>query len=637
MLEKEVVDILGLIDNGENFLLSGGAGSGKTYSLVQVIQESLRQHPSIKIACMTYTNAAAKEVLERIDHQNLDVGTIHDFLWRIVRPFQRELKKILVELHNDTEDDRIRYTGTDIALEDLQEEKVEYREYVAVRSGIVSHDEVIKISEALFASYPKLSHIAQSMYPLILVDEYQDTSPDVVRILLDHFRSSGKSAVVGFFGDSMQSIYDKTVGDLNDYLGCGRVREVVKQQNRRNPQSVIDIANAVRNDGLTQLPSSDESAPNMTDGQVKKGVVRFIYSMDSALDTDEVRNGLGWDFSDAQNTKELNLTHNLNAPRAGYPTLMDIYDKDKILDYKKRISRYVKRQGIETDFSGKTFGEVVDSLVGSAANKQQVLPTAGMQRFIDENPELLALARAQDYEVFRKLFVSKEQLIDDKKDSENEEGSTRSTRDDLIKHLFSIQSILFLYSRGEVSDFLKRTDLKVHSLADKQRLADAITKLRGMSDASIGEVLEFCDSSGLRRLDDRIKVFKTSKPYLYHRLSAVRYKEFMNLFEYLEGRTPFSTQHKVKGNEFERVFVALDNGNWNFYNFEYLFSESGTASVLERSRKIFYVCCTRAREELVVYFNGPSEVSIEKAKLWFGEDNVTCIDKTAEQAEVSQQ
>ncbi len=239
MLEKEVGDILELIDNGENFLLSGGAGSGKTYSLVQVIQESLRKHPSIKIACMTYTNAAAKEVLERIDHQNLDVGTIHDFFWRIVRPFQRELKKTLVELHNDTEDDRIRYTGTDIALEDLEEEKIEYKEYVAVHSGIISHDEVIKISEALFASYPKLSHIAQSMYPLILVDEYQDTSPDVVRILLDHFQSSGKSAVVGFFGDSMQSIYDKTVGDLNDHLESGRVREVVKQQNRRNPQPAI--------------------------------------------------------------------------------------------------------------------------------------------------------------------------------------------------------------------------------------------------------------------------------------------------------------------------------------------------------------------------------------------------------------
>lgn len=630
MLEQEVTDILEHVEGGRNFLLSGGAGSGKTYSLIHVIREIIRKHPSTRIACMTYTNAAAKEISERIDHPNLEIGTIHDFLWGIIKPFQIELRKVVADLHNDEEDNRIRYTGTNIAADELQDVRIEYKEYVTARSGIISHDEVIAISEALFARYPKLSHITQSMYPFILIDEYQDTSPDVVKILLDHFMLSKKRAIIGFFGDSMQSIYDKTVGDLNDFLGAGKVHEVVKKANRRNPLTVINIANAVRNDGLVQHPSNDDSAPNMADSQVKVGVVQFVYSNNPNFDTNEVRDGLGWDFTDVENVKELNLTHNLNAPRAGYRELMEIYDKDKILDYKQRITKYIKAQGIVEDYSEKTFGEVVDALVESAVNKNPVLPTAGMQSFIDEHPELMASARAQNFGVFRKLFVSKEQLIDDKKDNENDTGSTRSTRDDLIKHLFSIQSILHLYSCGEVSEFLKKTDLKVRSLTDKQRLRDAVTRLQEMSDCSIGEVLDFCHSSGLRRLDDRIEVFKTTKPYLYDRLINVRYGEFIKLFEYLEGRTPFSTQHKVKGDEFEKVFVALDNGNWTHYNFEYLFSEGGTASVLERSRKIFYVCCTRAREELIVYFNRPSAVSIEKAKLWFGEDNVFCIDPGAE-------
>ncbi len=626
MLEQEVVDILEHVENGRNFLLSGGAGSGKTYSLVHVIRELIRKHPSTNIACMTYTNAAAKEISERIDHQNLEIGTIHDFLWGIIKPFQIELKKALVELHNDAENAQIRYTGTDIASEDLEEEKIEYKEYVSARRGIISHDEVIAISEALFARYPKLSHITQSMYPFILIDEYQDTSPDVVKILLDHFLKSDKRAIVGFFGDSMQSIYDKTIGDLNEYLAADKVHEVVKEQNRRNPQSIINIANAVRNDALVQHPSDDETAPNMVDGQVKAGVVQFVYSMNAGLDIDEVRDSLAWDFTNVENVKELNLTHNLIAPRAGYQTLIDIYDKDKILDYKQRIIRHIKGNGIETDFSTMTFGEVVDALIDSTANKKQVRPTAGMQNFIDEHPELMASARAQNYEVFRKLFVSKEQLIDDKKDGEDDTGATRTTRDDLIKHLFSIQSILHLYNRGEVSEFLKRTDLKVRNIADKQKLRDAVNKLKDMSNSGIGDVLDFCHSSGLRRLDDRVEVFKKSKPYLYDRLIKVKYEEFVKLFEYLEGRTPFSTQHKVKGDEFEKVFVALDNGHWTLYNFEYLFSESGKASVLDRSRKIFYVCCTRAREELVVYFNRPTAASIEKAKQWFGEENVICFD-----------
>lgn len=58
-LEPEVVDILKHITEGKNFLLSGGAGSGKTYSLVQVIGELLRIDPCSFIACITYTNARA--------------------------------------------------------------------------------------------------------------------------------------------------------------------------------------------------------------------------------------------------------------------------------------------------------------------------------------------------------------------------------------------------------------------------------------------------------------------------------------------------------------------------------------------------------------------------------------------------
>ena len=50
-MDKEVEKIIEHIENGENFLLSGGAGSGKTYSLVQVIREVITRHPSSKIWC----------------------------------------------------------------------------------------------------------------------------------------------------------------------------------------------------------------------------------------------------------------------------------------------------------------------------------------------------------------------------------------------------------------------------------------------------------------------------------------------------------------------------------------------------------------------------------------------------------
>jgi DNA helicase-2/ATP-dependent DNA helicase PcrA len=80
--------------------------------------------------------------------------------------------------------------------------------------------------------------------------------------------------------------------------------------------------------------------------------------------------------------------------------------------------------------------------------------------------------------------------------------------------------------------------------------------------------------------------------------------------------------------------VVLDNGKWRNYNFEYLLNpknleefndEKKKASyqkILSRTQKIFYVCCTRAKENLVVFYNKPTNEIIEQAKEWFGKDNV---------------
>lgn len=109
----ELQQIMRHIKNGDNFLLSGGAGSGKTYTLVQVIKQIIKENPNTKIACMTYTNAAVKEIDERVNNKNLSVSTIHDFLWDNIKHFQKELKSSLIDLANDEEVKRIKITGTD--------------------------------------------------------------------------------------------------------------------------------------------------------------------------------------------------------------------------------------------------------------------------------------------------------------------------------------------------------------------------------------------------------------------------------------------------------------------------------------------------------------------------------------------
>ena len=117
MLEQEVQRALDCIKQKKNFILTGGAGSGKTYSLVQVINEVIKKYPAEKVFCMTYTNVAVKEIEERVNHKNLKVSTIHDFLWDNIKHFQKEIKVSLIALAND-KDSNIKIENDDILIPD---------------------------------------------------------------------------------------------------------------------------------------------------------------------------------------------------------------------------------------------------------------------------------------------------------------------------------------------------------------------------------------------------------------------------------------------------------------------------------------------------------------------------------------
>jgi DNA helicase-2/ATP-dependent DNA helicase PcrA len=37
---------------------------------------------------------------------------------------------------------------------------------------------------------------------------------------------------------------------------------------------------------------------------------------------------------------------------------------------------------------------------------------------------------------------------------------------------------------------------------------------------------------------------------------------------------------------------------------------------------MFYVCCSRAKNNLIVFYHKPSDAVLNKAKEWFGEENL---------------
>jgi DNA helicase-2/ATP-dependent DNA helicase PcrA len=178
---------------------------------------------------------------------------------------------------------------------------------------------------------------------------------------------------------------------------------------------------------------------------------------------------------------------------------------------------------------------------------------------------------------------------------------------------------------GVVSDLL----LELRRIT--QRLAAMMEPGAG---ASIGEVLRFLHDSAVIQLDSRILAHLnlraerdrenatdadddvTKEVSAMAALLACDASQFWGYIRFLSDESPFSTQQGVKGAEFERVLVVLDDeeGKHNQFSYEKYFglrelsdtdkrnSEEGKDTVVARTRRLFYVCCTRALKDLVVVF-----------------------------------
>lgn len=84
----------------KSFFLFAGAGSGKTHSLVVLlnkIRDKWGQKFKIEnrhVAVITYTNAATDEIISRLNYSPLfHVSTIHSFVWNVIQSYQSDIKK----------------------------------------------------------------------------------------------------------------------------------------------------------------------------------------------------------------------------------------------------------------------------------------------------------------------------------------------------------------------------------------------------------------------------------------------------------------------------------------------------------------------------------------------------------------
>ena len=116
---------------------------------------------------------------------------------------------------------------------------------------LISHDTLLVYMEIMLSKYDKLNQITASKYPVIFVDEYQDSSEEVIKSLNHITEKSKEKFMLGFFGDPMQNIYDSGIGSRLNYIFT-HLQKVEKKLNRRSSNQIIKVANSFRTDGIEQ-------------------------------------------------------------------------------------------------------------------------------------------------------------------------------------------------------------------------------------------------------------------------------------------------------------------------------------------------------------------------------------------------
>ena len=650
-IEDEVKEILQCIENKKNFILTGGAGSGKTYSLVSLIQEIGRLYPNKSIICITYTNNAVAQIKSRISNDKLFVSTIHEFLWKIIKKYQKELKETMIELIYSEEEkykkftlpkDNLEKNEMKINLEYFLNSEIVYDEYYSLKSeedSKIGHDEILLIAEKMFEKYSKLCDILKDNANFIFIDEYQDTSEEVANIFLNHINKSKKENIIGFFGDSMQSIYETGIGNIKD----DSLKRINKIQNRRSSLKVIELTNKLRDDGIKQIPSKNTKETNIDEktGKIKEGNVKFIYSNNNILE--ELKKTYifnDWDFKNTLNTKELRLTHKLNAEESGFKELYNLYINDFI--YSKLISK-LREKKISEDEDTNNFGYIIEKFPifsGKGKIKKNILEQVDIK-----SKKEIEKIKDIEWGKIKNSFINKDSLLDYKFNGLTEKYESTSNRDKILQKLDLIYESINLYNENKYVELFKKLKIKISSYEDKikirKEMNELIELMKSQND-KIYEIIEKANNILNIKNDEKYIEFIGNKGwYLWNRIKDISFSEYVKSIEYQKEYFPYSTQHSVKGSEFNNVLVILDNGKWSKYNFnlllENIFDENNILDktkkdIFNRTKKLFYVCCTRAKENLIVFIQINNqkinkEKIISNAKKLFGEENVINGDK----------
>ena len=123
--------------------------------------------------------------------------------------------------------------------------------------------------------------------------------------------------------------------------------------------------------------------------------------------------------------------------------------------------------------------------------------------------------------------------------------------------------------------------------------------------------------------DEKKRAIKNKE--FFESLMLTNYIEVISVFKHIQEQTSYSTKHGTKGEEYRNVLVVIDDTSWpGQYNFENFFNNTDDKEHRKlRTKNLFYVSCSRAKENLVVLaLSQMGGSAMNKITEWFGKENI---------------
>ncbi len=614
-LRKTIAACLDL-EKPKSFFLYAGAGSGKTRAVIEAMDifrtrygTQFRQSGQ-KVAVITYTNAACDEIRRRTDFDPIfAVTTIHSFAWEQIHTYHADISAWLRE-YLSTEVSELQEKlaagrlGTKVAAErevqiESKQKRLQHLDVIKqftydpngenVGKNSLNHAEVIRITAAFLTDKPLMRQILIRKHPVLLIDESQDTQKDLIDAFFALQAEHSDQFCLSLFGDTMQRIYaDGKVG-LEQAVPADWERPAIVV-NHRCPKRIVTLLNRIRSeaDGAQQVPRQD----------AQQGIVRlFLINDVDAIDRlkveaqaakimAEVTSDNEW--MSQQTIKVLTLEHHMAAHRGGF---------DRFFQPLYAISNF--RTGL-----------LDGTLDGIPFFAQQVLP-------------LVHAMQSKDRFAVARVVKDHSPVVSPAKQS----GGTTSLAK-IRKAGRSVESVFSLWD--DAADPVLLDVLKVIDREDLFGIPDVFAPILSVDYMQAEEV----DPSSADAIDDRNPAVDAWREAL-----SVPFSQFEAYAEYISDRSPFGTHQGIKGLQFPRVMVILDDNEARGFMFSYeklLGAKAltntdeknrleGKDTSVDRTRRLFYVTCSRARRSLavIVYTNEADKVaSFLSSAGWFEDQEV---------------